>query len=120
MRSRRIIKRGLASLVGTIMVGLLPVQARASYGRGRAVAGDSHLDSRPQHSSYCHSDAPDGFEPGRCDLDMTNLRSRLRFSPSLQHIPPPYKFDQNYSSCIDKLLNTGLFWVLGTMGGEDV
>ncbi|GBM09730.1 TD and POZ domain-containing protein 2 [Araneus ventricosus] len=47
MRSRWINKRGLASLVGTIMVGalLLPVIVRAFYGRGRAMAVDDHYDS---------------------------------------------------------------------------
>ncbi|GBM69714.1 hypothetical protein AVEN_88219-1 [Araneus ventricosus] len=47
MRSRRISKRVLASPEGIIMAWAcpLPVIIRASFGRGRAVAGDGHSDS---------------------------------------------------------------------------
>ncbi|GBM56743.1 hypothetical protein AVEN_215321-1 [Araneus ventricosus] len=47
MRSRRISKWGIASLVGAIMGGIYPllVIVRASYSRVRAVAGDGHEDS---------------------------------------------------------------------------
>ncbi|GBN05813.1 hypothetical protein AVEN_204822-1, partial [Araneus ventricosus] len=49
MRSRRISKRVLASPVGVVNDGdwgyLPPLIVRASYGRGRAVAGDGHNDS---------------------------------------------------------------------------
>ncbi|GBM58063.1 hypothetical protein AVEN_222828-1 [Araneus ventricosus] len=47
VRSLRISKWGLASLVGRIIVGtwLLPVIVRTSYGRGWAMAGNGHWHS---------------------------------------------------------------------------
>ncbi|GBL79083.1 hypothetical protein AVEN_49022-1 [Araneus ventricosus] len=64
MRSHRISKRGLSSLVSTIIVGafFLPVIVCASYARDRAMADDGYCSDR-------HSDAQNGFAPGRGDLD---------------------------------------------------
>ncbi|GBM56465.1 hypothetical protein AVEN_58969-1 [Araneus ventricosus] len=57
MRSRRISKRVLASLVDIVMVWgrvtSTPMAGRTCFGRGWAVAGDQLLGLRP--SSWCRS-----------------------------------------------------------------
>ncbi|GBM95634.1 hypothetical protein AVEN_256430-1 [Araneus ventricosus] len=65
MRSRRISKQSLASLIGTIMAWacMLPVIVPASYGPWPVMGSRSMAC----YCSDCHSDAPDGFEPGQGD-----------------------------------------------------
>ncbi|GBM37949.1 hypothetical protein AVEN_46253-1 [Araneus ventricosus] len=66
----RISKWCLATLMGTIMFWAcpLPVILRASYGRGRTVAGDGHYGF--YLSIGVIADAPDCFAVSRGDFDM--------------------------------------------------
>ncbi|GBM93247.1 hypothetical protein AVEN_107322-1 [Araneus ventricosus] len=88
MRSRRISKRGFASLVATIMAWAcpLPVIVRASYGSVRAMDGDGYCDSNLSTRAYCRLDAPGGFTPGRGDFEM-NYHKKMEGFLFLSKVP---------------------------------